>query len=77
MNRISFIPQSAIRNPQCRPAYEHGACAAVAFATDDFRADEAATAAEIVGEREKRVATADFVTSAVNVEDEVVAHGAG
>jgi hypothetical protein len=48
---------------------------AVAFAADDFCADESAAAAKIIGERQKGVATADSVAGAVDVEDEMVAHG--
>jgi hypothetical protein len=57
-----------------RPSYQHGAGAAVAFAADDFRPDEPQSQAEKVREREKRVAAADGVAGAVDIEHEVVAH---
>jgi hypothetical protein len=57
------------------PADENGAGAAIALAADDLRTDQPASAAKIVGKGEKCVATANFLPTAVDVEDKVLAHG--
>ena len=56
------------------PADEHGARAAIALAANDLRARQARTRAQIVRQRQKRVAATHFVAPAVHVDQHMVEH---
>ena len=57
-----------------RAADEHAARAAVAFAADDLRADQAVHAAQIIGQRQKRIAATHFVAATVHLDQQMVEH---